>query len=204
MPTAKGVWRKGLTEYRLVVSRDAGKTWRRVAGKEPWLSPSPQEDGYDRLIGMGDGVVRAGDQLWLYYGCWDGDHLAWKKDGTTYYKDRQRIWRTALATLRWDGYVSFDAGERAGRLTTKPLKFTGKTLVVNLHAPRGNLKAELLDASGKPIPGYTADHCDPTRGDGIEIPVAWRGNRDVGALADRTIQMRFDLSGGSLYSFRFV
>ncbi|MBI4582829.1 MAG: hypothetical protein HY717_02175 [Planctomycetes bacterium] len=204
MPTQKGVWRKGLTEYRLVVSRDAGKTWSRVAGKEPWLSPHQQEDGYDRLIGMGDSVVRVGDQLWLYYGCWDGDHLAWKKDGTIYYKDRMRIWRTALATLRWDGYVSFDAGQRAGQVITKPLKFTGKTLVVNLDALKGSLRTEFLDASGKPIPGYTAGDCEPAQGDGIEIPVTWRGDRDVESLAASTIQVRFELTAGSLYSFRFV
>src|SRR6185503_8733609 len=37
MPRLKNVWRKGTTELRLVVSRDAGRSWQRVGEKQTWL-----------------------------------------------------------------------------------------------------------------------------------------------------------------------
>ena len=37
MPRPFVVWRKGTTELRLVMSRDAGRTWQRVGGKQVWL-----------------------------------------------------------------------------------------------------------------------------------------------------------------------
>ena len=50
MPTARNVWRKGTTELRLVLSRDAGKTWKRVCDKAVWLPCSQEPHGYDRLV----------------------------------------------------------------------------------------------------------------------------------------------------------
>ena len=90
-----------------------------------WIPHHTEEHGFDRLVFPGT-PVRVGNELWLYYCAWDGDHLNWNRDGTTYYKDRTRIERTALATLRWDGFVSLDAGDRPAELVTKPLRFQGK------------------------------------------------------------------------------
>jgi hypothetical protein len=50
--------------------------------------------------------------------------------------------------LRRDGFASMDAGEEGGVLTTRPVRFRGKHLFVNLDAPSGELRAEVLDADG--------------------------------------------------------
>jgi hypothetical protein len=204
MPTQKGVWRKGLTDLRLIVSRDAGKTWRRVSGKDVWLAPHQAEDGYDRLLGMTFAPVRVGDELWLYYGCWDGDHLSWNKDGTTYYKDRARIWRTALATMRWDGYVSLRA-DQTGTLTTRPLSVQGGGLAINADAKGGEVRVELQDAAGKPIRGFTLDDCERLIGDSVTWPVRWRGGGEPPrAVAAQPLRLRFLLQKADLYGFRFL
>ena len=48
-----------------------------------------------------------------------------------------------IAALRRDGFASMEAeGGRSGELTTRPLKFKGKHLFVNLN---GELRVDLLD-----------------------------------------------------------
>lgn len=201
MPTIPNVWRKGLTEVRLVISRDAGKTWQCVAGTQAWLTPHAEENGYDRLV-FGANPVRVGDELWFYYTAWDGDHLVFNRDGATYYKDRVRMGRTARATLRLDGYVSLDAGKERGEIVTRPLTLTGHELVVNLAAPKGELRVEVQDEVGKPIPGFTHDDCVPAKGDGVCLPVRWRTNAELAKLSGRPVRLHFNLTQASLYSFQ--
>jgi hypothetical protein len=202
MPRTTEVWRKGTTELRLVLSRDAGKSWQRVGEKQVWLPCHSEPHGYDRLV-FAQSPVRVGDELWLYYTAWDGDHLVYKRDGSLFDPDYLRTGRTARATLRWDGYVSLDAGDRQGVLVTRPLTFRGSECVVNLAAHEGELRAELLDSSGKPLAGFGLDDCVPLRGDGLALPIKWRGSVDLAALAGRTVQIRFALHQAALYAFQF-
>ena len=53
-----------------------------------------------------------------------------------------------LASLRRDGFASMEAGDKPGRLTTRPVKFRGKHLFVNLN---GDLRVEVLDEAGKAV-----------------------------------------------------
>lgn len=203
MPTIKNVWRKGTTEVRLVMSHDAGKSWQRVSDRDVWLPHHPDDNGYDRLPCLAC-PVRVGDELRFYYACWNGDHLAFFRDGRPYYPNRMRNSSTAWATLRVDGYVSLDAENDAGTLTTKPMRFDGKALTVNLVAPRGALRAELQDEAGKPLPGFSLADSTPVTGDGISRPVRWKNDPDLKALAGRTVRLRFELKNGALYSFGFA
>jgi hypothetical protein len=104
--------------------------------------------------------------------------------------------------LRWDGYVSLDAGE-AGELLTKPLRFEGEKLLVNA-AVKGRLRAELCDASGWALPGFRAEDCEPVTGDGVALPVRWRGGPALKPLAGKVVRVRFEMKDASLYSFRFA
>jgi hypothetical protein len=201
MPTIKNVWRKGTTETRLVASRDAGKSWSRVGGKTPWIPCHTEENGYDRLVFAGS-PVRVGDELWLYYACWDGDHLVWNRDGTTYYKNRTRINRTARAVLRWDGFVGLEARQREGRLTTRRLIAAGDKLRVNAAAKGGRVRVGLADAEGAEVPGYTLADCTPLGGDGVTQEVRWRGGATLPkSLAERGVRLQFEVAAAELFGF---
>jgi len=202
MPGTDNVWRKGTTELRLVLSRDAGRSWQRVGGKQVWLPHSSQPHGYDRLVFPG-APLTVSDELWFYYPAWDGDHLVFNRDGSLFEPGFLRTGRTALATLRRDGYLSLDAGHGPGWIQTRPLCFEGNRLVVNVRAPQGELKAELVDDSGRPVSGFALADCVPVGGDGVELPVRWKGGRDLKELAGKPVRVRFQLTDASLYSFRF-
>ncbi len=203
MPTIRDVWRKGTTELRLVLSRDAGKTWQRVCDKEVWLPHHPEQHGYDRLV-FAQYPLRVGNELRLYHLVYDGDHLTFNRDGSLYEPGFLRTGRTALATFRWDGYVSLDAGDQAGYLMTKPVRFQGKKLSVNVATTRGFLRVELQDQEGKPIRGFAASDCKPISTDSVEQSVSWRGQETVGPLAGKTVRLRFELTRGSLFAFGFA
>jgi hypothetical protein len=108
---------------------------------------------------------------------------------------------TGLAILRRDGFASMDAGEEEGVLTTRPVRFGGKHLFVNVAAGQGRLEAEVLDERDQPVPPFTRSNCVPISADKTLAPVTWNGAGDLSALAGRPIKLRFHLRKGALYSF---
>jgi hypothetical protein len=106
-----------------------------------------------------------------------------------------------LAVLRRDGFSSLDAGDAEGSLTTRLLRFGGKHLFVNVAAPAGTLRAEVLDEQGQPIAPFTAGNCEPVSSDSTKIMVKWKGAEDLSALTGRSVRFRFHLKNGSLYAF---
>jgi len=84
-----------------------------------------------------------------------GPNSMWNKPGD-YPEEMQGL---GLATIREDGYVSMDADASPGSLTTLPLRFDGRHLMVNADARGGSVAVELLDVAGRPIPGYTQAEC---------------------------------------------
>jgi hypothetical protein len=108
---------------------------------------------------------------------------------------------TGLALLRRDGFASLDAGDRPGQVTTRPLRFSGRFLFVNVSAAQGELRAEALDEARKPIPPFTRESCRPVRADGTRLAVTWDGAPDLNSLANKPVRFRFHLTRGQLFAF---
>ncbi|MBL9213718.1 MAG: hypothetical protein JNL92_24855 [Opitutaceae bacterium] len=108
-------------------------------------------------------------------------------------------------TLRLDGFVSIHAPMSGGELVTKPLTFTGRRLTLNFaSSAAGDIRVELQDASGQPIPGFTLADAEPTFGDAVERTVHWKSGSDVGAWAGKPVRLRFVLRDADLYALRFA
>ncbi len=105
---------------------------------------------------------------------------------------------------RIDGFVSIHAGYLGGSMETKPLVFDGSELIANVStSASGLVLAELLDANGTPIPGFSAAEADSMFANAIEVPVSWGGNTDVSELSGQPIRIRFWMEDADLYSIRF-
>ena len=138
----------------------------------------------------GGGCLVVGDKLYFYVsGRFRSDEF-WDGRGST-----------GLAVLRRDGFASMDAGGASGVLTTRPVRFRGKYLFVNVDADEGELRVEVLDPAGKVLAGFARDRCVPIRADGTLQRVTWRGGGEIGRLAGRAVRFRFHLRKGSLYAF---
>ena len=100
-----------------------------------------------------------------------------------------------------------DAGGTGGYLLTKPLRIDpagveGQRLYLNLDAGRGGkAEVEVLDATGKPLPGFSRARAEPVIGDAVRLPVQWAAGTELGGLANQTVRLRIHLTDAELYSF---
>ncbi|MCX7666857.1 MAG: glycoside hydrolase [Gemmataceae bacterium] len=107
-------------------------------------------------------------------------------------------------TLRTDGFASVHAGADAGELLTRLLRFTGNQLIVNYSTSAGgNLRVEIQDETGQPIPSFRLEDCVPLVGDSIQQAVRWKDNPDLSRLAGKLVRLRFVLQDGDLYAIQF-
>lgn len=139
-----GDW-AGFHHVQLTCSRDLHQ-WKRLGDRRPFLDLSPMGSGaYDlsTIIGPSSPVVR-GDELWFYY-------TGLKKyGGPTPQRGLERDQGAiCLAVLRRDGFISLDAGDKLGSVTTQLFKLPAGELHLNADASRGFVQAALLDASDR-------------------------------------------------------
>jgi hypothetical protein len=135
------------------------------------------------------GLIRRGDEIWQYadYG---GAHGGGNR--RTY----------ARLTQRLDGFVSLDAGEKSGWVTTRPLIFKGRRLMLNVAA-QGSMRVAVLDEKGNELKGFGLADCDPVIGDATSYLVRWRKNIDLSELAGKVVRLKFELKNTKLYAFKF-
>ncbi len=116
----------------------------------------------------------------------------------------KRATRLRRFTVRIDGFVALHARHKRGELITKPLVFRGKKLALNFAtSAAGNLRVELRDAAGQPLPGFTLADSDEIFGDALERTVTWKDKTDVSSLTGRPIRLRLVMSEADLFSLRF-
>lgn len=108
---------------------------------------------------------------------------------------------SGVAMLRRDGFASMDADAEGGSLTTRPVRFSGRHLFVNVNCPEGGLRVGVLDRDGNAIEPFTADRCVAVSVDKTLHRVEWKSGGDLGSLAGRPVRFRFELEGGALYAF---
>ena len=146
---------------------------------------------------MGVGLVRRGDELWMYYRGTDGAHG--QKRGTPRQTGIGRV------RIRLDGFVSQDTGPRGGELVTVPIRAAGNALQVNVDAAAGGvLRVELLDADGTPIRGHAQEDADPLWGNQPAGTVSWQGRTDLTPLQGRALRLRFTGRRVKVYAFQFI
>jgi hypothetical protein len=106
-----------------------------------------------------------------------------------------------LATLRRDGFASLDAGATGGTLLTRPVRFQGRQMFVNVDCPQGELRVEIVDEAGKIIAPFSAENCEPLRVDKSLQRVRWKGAENLDAVRGKSVRFRFHLTNGKLYAF---
>ena len=108
-------------------------------------------------------------------------------------------------TLRLDGFVSINAPMSGGELVTKPIQFSGKALSLNFaSSAAGDIRVEIQDAAGKPLPGFALEDCDELFGDTVQRHVTWKSSTDLAAIAGQMVRIRFVLRDADLFSFQFT
>tara|TARA_R110001632_G_scaffold58252_1_gene141973 strand:+ start:601 stop:2037 length:1437 start_codon:yes stop_codon:yes gene_type:complete len=106
-------------------------------------------------------------------------------------------------SLRIDGFTSISAPYSGGQFTTKPFTFTGSELEINYStSAAGEIKFEMLDENGTPIPGFTMEEARPMIGNEISRTVLWNG--ELNKWASKTVSLRIYMKDADLYSIKFT
>jgi len=182
-------------DVQFACSRD-GIRWERPS-RQPVIRlglPGSGSQGY--VTSAEGGLIRRGDELWLYYTGLPERHLSPNVN-----------WESvnARAIFRVDGFVSANADHLGGELATVPLIVRGRFLELNVDASAGGaVQTELRDAAGQPLRGFTLEDCDRLRGNSTRLRVSWGGSPDLRRLAGSPVRLRIAMRSARLYSFRFV
>jgi hypothetical protein len=173
----------------LVTSRD-GVNWLRQKGdRTPVLDVGPAGTWDRGMVFSATQPLVVDGKVWLYYGGVDGLHAA------------REPWHSGigLATMRKDGFVSLDAKDGVGVVTTKCLLGARGPLHVNAAATGGSLRVEVLTADEKVVPGFGRDDCNAIAGDSADTVVTWKQRKEL--PSGTPIRLRFVLDKASIYSF---
>jgi len=89
------------------------------------------------------------------------------------------------------------SSQEAGFAVTRPMRLNGTAIEVNATV-RGELRAALLSADGKKLPGFDYKDCSPVKGDDLRLPLAWKGQKLPGS---ELVRLKFQITDGALYAF---
>ena len=187
----------GPIETQLMTSRD-GITWNRHP-RPVWLGVG-LTDGFDvHQTYMAHGVVRRGDEIWMYSYNTEEYHSTFRKK-----PERRGVFRTVQ---RLDRFVAAEAPyESEAMLFSRPLVFAGRKLILNVDtAATGWLQVGIVDGDGRALPGFGLDDCVYVSGNELRYPVEWlEKGTDVSSLASKPVRLVMRLRGARLFSLQFA
>jgi len=188
-------------DIRLAVSRD-GIRWSRPDRKTAFV-PLGKLDEFDSgSLYMGQGMIRVGDELWMYY---SGSPLRHNGGDLENLKKPKNARVYSRVVTRLDRFVAVVASTGSGSFITPPLNFTGKHLNLNVQVHKGgSVRIGLLNEESRPLPGRSVDECVPLAGDSLSMPVKWKTGRDVSARAEQPTRLHVELTGAELFGFQFI
>ena len=108
-------------------------------------------------------------------------------------------------SLRLDGFASLAAPYKGGEAITKRFTFDGNGLEINYStSAAGEIRFEIQDANGKPIPGFTLEDSQTIIGNEIGRIVQWKNGKSLKGLIGKPVRLRIVMKDADLYSIRFV
>ena len=180
----------GIGYTTLATSRD-GEHWHRH--DDIFFDRNAQSGTWDRAMSWIGCALPVGEELYLYYGGYKRGHKI--EPG----KERQ----IGLVKMRMDRFVSREArGAKPGVLRTTLLSNLASAtsqLTVNAEATGGRIRAQVLDAGGKVVPGFSFDDCEPVTGDGLALPVRWKAT--LSELKQDQVRLEFEITDAKLFGF---
>ena len=97
-----------------------------------------------------------------------------------------------------------------GQVTLRPLDLTGcREMTLNADAPGGSVQVEVLNADGYRVRGFAREDAVPITGDGLRLPVRWRGSsaeeaRTLADLPAGSYCLRLFLQNADLYAVTLI
>jgi hypothetical protein len=193
---------EGTFEVQVCTSRD-NRNWFRAC-RDTFIPLGP-EGAFDCfIVSVAPGFVEVDDDtLALYYRSGDGPHGGSRPIELPY----TSVSRVGRVTFKRDRILGIEADPGGGQFITRPLRFEGGRLLLNVE-PLGKeavLRAQLVSVEdGNPVPGHTFDDCLPITEDSIHAPVVWGGRERIAPdVAAKPAHLHIQYRDMRLYAFQF-
>lgn len=179
----------GVSDNVFMSSRD-GMTWDR-SFMEAWMRPGLDPHNWtQRSLIPAWGILETSPMEFSMY---VNEHYMW---------DDCHIRRVTVPRHRFASVH----GDYAGAVfTTKPIVAGGSSLMLNYatSAP-GSVRVGIIDETGWPAAGFSAEDCDVIYGDELEYTVTWRGKSDLSKFLGKPIRFKFELKDADVFALRFA
>jgi hypothetical protein len=188
---------RDVMNFYIATSRDCDHwdlSW--VYANRPIVPRGPDHSFDKDMVFPSSTIVTHDDRHWLYYGGSNERHGTAEREPPVWFESRRAI---GLATLPLDRFVALRAAA-PGTVVTKPFTLEGRTLQVNVDAPRGIFAVDVLNDAGKTIAGYEGEQYDAV--DQLRLQPRWKRHGDLSPLVGRTVRLRFRLQNADLYAFQ--
>jgi len=172
----------------LTWTRD-GETWHRDRHTDKFFEPDPKVGAWDHAMSWVGSAVPVDDDLYLYY--------AGYRWGHKYHHSVER--NIGIVKMKRDRFVARQGGDKSGTLITRPLLLDAEALSLNVDAHEGEVRVQLTDAGGTPIPGFQFSDCQPHRTDSLRAPVKWQ--KPLSTLRGKPLRIEFSLRNARLFAF---
>jgi hypothetical protein len=107
-------------------------------------------------------------------------------------------------SLRLDGFASLSAPYEGGEMLTRYFTFSGSKLELNYAtSAAGEIRIEIQDEHGQPIPGFRWEDSQMIVGNEIARVVLWNHSEDISRLVGKKIRLRITMKDANLYSIQF-
>ena len=201
-------------DLQLAASRDGIHWWR--PDRRPALPNPPLGEYGGGMIWPMRRPVQDGDRIYVYYAgneSLHGDLYNTTRSGPRRLKARGEFLSrqssslpnySALCRASWGvgrmwAMVCAIGGPYEGVATTVIRELEGRELHVNLFSrPGGGLRAEILDAGGTPLEGFSEEDCIALAGDHHDVIMHWKGGS---RLPENAARIRFLVKRTYLYGF---
>jgi len=165
--------------------------WTRTPERAQFIPRGAPGEFDSDMIYTARAPVQMGDELWFYYGGFDGPH-----------NSRTTISHIGLAKLRLDGFCSMRAGADEGWLISRREVFARPKVTINARtAPGGCVAAELLDRDNNVIPGFSRAECNTFTGDSVRHVLTWKTAELPEEMREPDKKIRFLLKQADLFSY---
>ena len=173
----------------LIWSHD-GLDWQRPFSETSFMQINQDKTAFDAgCLWTSANPIRHGENIRLYYGAYPGWHADLTASPTG----------IGLMTIPLNRWIGLTPENQIGQATLKPVHLQKETeITINADASDGEIRVELLDASGYRVMGFTSDTATPLHGNGLVQKVRWK-NHSLGTISPGDYHIRIHLKEATLY-----
>lgn len=171
----------------LAWTRD-GVNWQRDRHTDKFFEPDPRPGTWDHAMSWIGSAVPVGDEVYLYY--------AGYRWGHKYHHSVDR--QLGLVKMKRDRFVARQAKAQPGTMTTPTVTIDGDALKLNVDSQAGEVRVQITNASGEPIPGFRFEDCRPITADSLRAPVEWQ--QPLATLRGKPVKLELRLKNTQLFA----